>query len=83
MPPAMLGRVFAADTALATLGEGISAVYAGFLLDYLHLSANDVTFVQAIVTSVLLLIWAVYHAQDRTPFERKTSSTIELTDNQE
>lgn len=82
MPPAMLGRIFAADTALETLGEGISAVYAGFLLDYLNLSANDVAFVQAIFASVLLLTWTVHYSRDRIPFETKTSS-IELTDNQE
>jgi hypothetical protein len=52
----MLGRAFAA---LETLAEGISAVLAGFLVDYLHLSANHVTFVQAIAASILLLTSAL------------------------
>ena len=78
MPTAIMGRIFAADTALATLGECISAVYAGILLDYAHISPNQLAFVQAMITFLFFLAWGVYHAQGRgVPCEEKRLS-IEL-----
>jgi len=80
-PSAMMGRICAADTALGILGECISAVYAGLLLDYAHFTANQLAFLQALVAAVLLVIWGIYHVQGggvAVP-EKKKLSSIELT----
>lgn len=84
MPAAMMGRICAADTALGTLGECISAVYAGLLLDYIHdFTPNQLAFLQALVALVLFLAWGIYHyhgggvAASYSKLEKKSS--IELT----
>lgn len=83
MPPAVLGRVFAADTALATLGECVSAVYAGLLLDELDLTAKDIAFAQAFISFAFLLVWAVYHFKTNEILgECEKESSLEMADSE-
>jgi hypothetical protein len=64
MPAAILGRIFAADVALGTGGECISALYAGLLLDYVpNFTPNQLAFLQAIISALLFILWSVYHYQ--------------------
>lgn len=80
MPAAMMGRISAADTALGILGECISAVYAGVLLDYAQFTASKLAFLQALVAAVLLFIWGIYHIQGGGVGEgMKKVPSIELT----
>ena len=76
----MMGRICAADTCLGILGECISAVYAGVLLDCAQFTANQLAFLQAVVAAVLLFIWGIYHIQGGgVQEERNKVSKIELT----
>jgi hypothetical protein len=59
--PKMLGRVLAADYALALLAEALSAYLCGFLIDQAGLSAYQVSFVLAALTTLLTVIWSWYH----------------------
>ena len=56
----MLGRVMAVDYALATLSEAFSAMCGGMLQDNAGLSAEEVSYVMAVVAFVTLAIWALY-----------------------
>jgi hypothetical protein len=85
MPSAILGRIFAADVALGTGGECISALYAGLLLDYVpDFTPYQLAFLQAIISALLLVLWSVYHyqgggaQQESKSSSSSSSSTVEL-----
>jgi hypothetical protein len=89
MPAAILGRIFAADVALGTGGECISALYAGLLLDYVpNFTPNQLAFLQAIISALLFILWSVYHYQgggaqqesklSSSSSSSSSSSTVEL-----
>ena len=80
MPAAILGRIFAADTALGTGGECISALYAGLLLDYApDFTPNQLAYLQAIISGLLLVLWSVYHVQGRGVQQDLTNSSTGIT----
>jgi membrane protein implicated in regulation of membrane protease activity len=56
-----LGRVLAADYALALLMEALAAYICGVLMDHVGLSAYQVSFVLAVLTSILTAFWYWYH----------------------
>jgi hypothetical protein len=59
--PKMMGRVLAIDFAIALLAESLSAYYTGVLLDKEGLSTYQVSFLLAIFSLVLTVVWSVYH----------------------
>jgi len=56
----MLGRVVSVDYALATLSEAFSAMCGGILQDDVGLTAEQVSFLMALVALGTMTIWAVY-----------------------
>ncbi|KAL7464053.1 hypothetical protein ACHAXS_006762 [Conticribra weissflogii] len=56
----MLGRVMAVDYALATLSEAFSAMAGGMLQDDVGMTAEDVSFIMAVVGLVTLVVWGGY-----------------------
>ena len=63
--PDMLGRVLAADYALALSAEAFSAYMCGILMDVGNLSAYQVSSVLAVVTAVQTILWSYYHLSGR------------------
>ena len=70
--PKMLGRVIAIDTGFSTTAEGISALIAGVLQDYIGLSARQVSAVFGGLAYVFFVIWTIYgFVASKDLFERK------------
>ena len=61
----ILGRVLAIDYALALLGEALAAYICGIFMDRLYLDAHQVSFILAIFSVMLVLIWGWYHLSGR------------------
>eukprot|EP00581_Thalassiosira_minuscula_P014752 CAMPEP_0183721264 /NCGR_PEP_ID=MMETSP0737-20130205/13593_1 /TAXON_ID=385413 /ORGANISM="Thalassiosira miniscula, Strain CCMP1093" /LENGTH=530 /DNA_ID=CAMNT_0025951243 /DNA_START=101 /DNA_END=1693 /DNA_ORIENTATION=+ len=56
----MLGRVMAVDYALATLSEAFSAICAGVLQDNAGMSAEKVSFLEALLAIGAIAVWTIY-----------------------
>jgi hypothetical protein len=59
--PELLGRVMAVDYALALLTESLSAFICGVLQDHLGLTVDEVSLVEAIGATLLMILWGWYH----------------------
>ena len=59
----MLGRVMAADFALALLAESISAFVCGILMDHYpkFWTANTMSIFMGCVCTVCMILWWIYH----------------------
>jgi hypothetical protein len=79
--PKMLGRVLAADYALALLTEAISAYLCGVLMDQAELSVYQVSSVLALLTAVSTVIWIWYHVAGLGAAKYRSSESSSLTAN--
>ena len=59
-PPFILGRVMAIDLALATLGETMSAIAAGLILDKTTFTADHIAISLGTAAMIFCVIWIVY-----------------------
>jgi predicted MFS family arabinose efflux permease len=57
----MLGRVSALEYGLATLAEAASAFVTGVVMDTFGLSPEEVSISLAVIATVLLVVWYLYH----------------------
>lgn len=62
-PPRLLGRIIAIDLSLALLGESLSAVVAGILMDDLEYSGERVAVLLSVVAGIFATFWTCYVAQ--------------------
>ena len=56
----MLGRISALDYTFATLGEAISVMFAGMLLDTYDLSPAMVCYVFGMLAFVMFVFWFIF-----------------------
>uniref|UniRef100_A0A7S4ER63 Major facilitator superfamily (MFS) profile domain-containing protein n=1 Tax=Pseudo-nitzschia australis TaxID=44445 RepID=A0A7S4ER63_9STRA len=57
-PPGLLGRVNSIETGVALLGEALSALGAGLLMDYMGISPEGLSLILAAVALCWFLIWS-------------------------
>lgn len=64
--PNMLGRVLAADYAMALVGEALAAYFCGVFMDiYTDWTPYQVSLLLALLTLVITLGWSTYHLSGR------------------
>lgn len=76
----MLGRVLAADYAIALLGEASAAFLCGYFMDH-HKSWTpyDMSWVLAILTSGISIAWLLYHLSGRGACQHKDDDYVSQT----
>lgn len=80
-PEQMLGRVLAADYAIALIGEASAAFLCGYFMDH-HTSWTpfDMSWVLAVLTSAISIMWLAYHLSGRGACQYKDDdSTSQAT----